>query len=559
MAGTDVKAMMNRGREFAGRLTPIQKIALGAAVVTLIAGAFVLTRTGSGPSMSPLYTDLESTDASALVDELNSRGVPYELTDAGHTVLVPKDQVYDLRIAMAGAGLPSSNQGYALLDNQGITTSEFRQRIDYQRALEGELANTLKAMDGVQAATVHLALPEESVFVDEPMDPTASVMISTKSSGSVSDDQVQAIVHLVSSAVKNMQPDDVTVIDANGTVLSAPGVSGGASGSNARTKEQTAYEQKVSAAIMAMLARTTGADKVAVTVTADLDLDERQSTSENYGAIGDDTSGGEVVSEKTNVEIYGPDAANGTTGILGPDGATITSTVPTSVSDGGYASADSDRAYAIDRVVEQVTDAPGEVNKLGVAVLLDEATVSEAQATQIEELVKTAAGIDPARGDIVTVTRLPFDTSAETEASEAAKQDAAAAAKTRMMELIRTLAVVFVIIIALVLAYRSTRKARKITATPIDIGEITASSGSGKSSGSLTPELVSSPGSGSVGAGDATPRAVGAGASHPNGLLLAMDKIDSPMAEIAEIAETRPEEVANVLRAWLNESKVGRR
>jgi flagellar M-ring protein FliF len=351
----------------------------------------------------------------------------------------------------------------------------------------------------------------------------------------------------------------VTVIDANGTVLSAPGVSGGASGSNARTKEQTAYEQKVSAAIMAMLARTTGADKVAVTVTADLDLDERQSTSENYGAIGDDTSGGEVVSEKTNVEIYGPDAANGTTGILGPDGATITSTVPTSVSDGGYASADSDRAYAIDRVVEQVTDAPGEVNKLGVAVLLDEATVSEAQATQIEELVKTAAGIDPARGDIVTVTRLPFDTSAETEASEAAKQDAAAAAKTRMMELIRTLAVVFVIIIALVLAYRSTRKARKITATPIDIGEITASSGSGKSSGSLTPELVSSPGSGSVGAGDATPRAVGAGASHPNGLLLAMDKIDSPMAEIAEIAETRPEEVANVLRAWLNESKVGRR
>ena len=147
MAGTDVKAMMNRGREFAGRLTPIQKIALGAAVVTLIAGAFVLTRTGSGPEMSALYTDLESTDASALVDELTTRGVPYELTDAGHTVLVPQDQVYDLRIAMAGAGLPSSNQGYALLDNQGITTSEFRQRIDYQRALEGELDMTLKAMD----------------------------------------------------------------------------------------------------------------------------------------------------------------------------------------------------------------------------------------------------------------------------------------------------------------------------------------------------------------------------------------------------------------------------
>lgn len=556
MAGTDVKALMGRGRDLAGRLTPIQKVALGAAVLTMVAGAFVLTRAGSAPAMTPLYTDLESTDASALVDELTTRGVAYELTDAGHTVLVPQDQVYDLRIAMAGAGLPSSNQGYALLDNQGITTSEFRQRIDYQRALEGELAMTLKAMDGVQAATVHLALPEESVFVDDPQDPTASVMISTKSAGAVSDDQVQAIVHLVSSAVKNMTPDDVTVIDANGTVLSAPGVSGGTGGSSARTKQQTAYEMKVSAAIMAMLARTTGADKVAVTVTADLDLDEKQSTMEDYGPIGTDESGGEVVAEKTNIEIYGDGAGKGTTGILGPDGATISSTVPTSVAAGGYASADTDKSYAVDRVVEQVTNAPGTVNKLGVAVLLDEASVTEAQAKQIEELVTTAAGIDPSRGDTVTITRLPFDTSAVTEATESAKAEVAAASKARMMELVRTLAVVFVIIIALVLAYRSTRKARKITATPIDIGEITTGKGKKDRGEALSPELVTA---GSGGQSEHTTRSVGSGMGGPNGLMMAMDKHDSPMAEINEIAETRPEEVANVLRAWLAEAKAGRR
>lgn len=556
MAGTDVKALMGRGRDLAGRLTPIQKVALGAAVLTMVAGAFVLTRAGSAPAMTPLYTDLESTDASALVDELTTRGVAYELTDAGHTVLVPQDQVYDLRIAMAGAGLPSSNQGYALLDNQGITTSEFRQRIDYQRALEGELAMTLKAMDGVQAATVHLALPEESVFVDDPQDPTASVMISTKSAGAVGDDQVQAIVHLVSSAVKNMTPDDVTVIDANGTVLSAPGVSGGTGGSSARTKQQTAYEMKVSAAIMAMLARTTGADKVAVTVTADLDLDEKQSTMEDYGPIGTDESGGEVVAEKTNIEIYGDGAGKGTTGILGPDGATISSTVPTSVAAGGYASADTDKSYAVDRVVEQVTNAPGTVNKLGVAVLLDEASVTEAQAKQIEELVTTAAGIDPSRGDTVTITRLPFDTSAVTEANESAKAEEAAASKARMMELVRTLAVVFVIIIALVLAYRSTRKARKITATPIDIGEITTGKGKKDRGEALSPELVTA---GSGGPSEHTTRSVGSGMGGPNGLMMAMDKHDSPMAEINEIAETRPEEVANVLRAWLAEAKAGRR
>ena len=151
-------------------------------------------------------------------------------------------------------------QGYALLDKQGITTSEFRQRIDYQRALEGELSKTLKAMDGVQSATVHLALPEESVFVDEPTNPTASVMISTQGTGGIGDDQVQAIVHLVASSVKNMQPDGR---DRHRRQRRRP-VGGRrerrwrrrrASG---RTKEQASYEQKVAASILAMLSRTTG-------------------------------------------------------------------------------------------------------------------------------------------------------------------------------------------------------------------------------------------------------------------------------------------------------------
>lgn len=548
-----MKAMMSRGREFAGRLTPLQKIALGAVTLTLVAGAFVLTKSGSTTQMSALYTDLDSSDASAVVDELTSRGVSYELTDAGHTVLVPKDQVYDLRVALAGAGLPASNEGYALLDSQGITTSEFRQRIDYQRALEGELATTLQAMDGVASASVHLALPEESVFVDEPADPTASVMIAAASTGGIDDDQVQAIVHLVSSSVKNMKPEDVTVIDADGVVLSAPGVTGSTSGSTARSKAETSFEQQMAAMLTATLARTTGADKVAVTVTADLDLDERQATSEDYGPIGDDPEGGETVSERCSAEVYGEGiGTDGSTGVLGPDGAVVAPTVPETVTAGGYQSADCEEQYAIDRVVEQTVTAPGTVQKMNVAVLVDEATVTEEQAAAIEELVTTAAGIDAARGDSVIVTRLPFDTSATEEATKLAAEETAAAAQARTMELIRTLAVAFVILIAVILAYRSTRKARKITATPIDIGEI-QSSGSGSGSGSrgevLTPELAA------VGGG-----AGGHGEARVNSLALALEtKNDSPMAEIAEIAETRPEEVANVLRAWLAESKQGRR
>lgn len=556
MAGTDMKALAARGKEFAGRLSPLQKIALGAVTLTLVAGAFVLTQSSSAPAMSALYTDLSGSDASSVVDELTSRGVQYQLTDAGHTVLVPKDQVYDLRVDLAGQGLPASNEGYALLDDQGITTSEFRQRIDYQRALEGELAKTLLAMDNIASASVHLALPEESVFVDQPADPTASVMVDPASTGGIDDDQVQAIIHLVSSSVKGMQPEDVTVIDANGAVLSAPGVTGSASGGTAKTKAETAYEQQVAAKVTAAIARVAGADKVSVSVAAELDLDQEQATSEDYGPVstadGAD-AGSEKVSENCAAEVYGEGVGtNGSTGVLGPDGAVVAPTVPSTVSAGGYQSANCDTAYAVDRTVTESVTAPGDVKRLSIAVLVDETAITEEQQAQIEAIVKAAAGVNDDRGDTVKVERMKFDTSATEEATKAAEAETAAAAQERTMELIRTLAVAFVILIAVILAYRSTRKARKITATPIDIGEIRSGSGGhGPDGEPLTPELASLPGAAAIGDG---------GGQRLNSLALAMEsKNDGPIAEIQEIAETRPEEVANVLRAWLAESKAGRR
>ncbi len=549
-----MKAMVSRGREFAGRLSPMQKIALGAVTLTLVAGAFVLTSSSGAPAMSALYTDLSGSDASAVVDELNTRGVQYDLTDAGHTVMVPKDQVYDLRVDLAGQGLPASNEGYALLDDQGITTSEFRQHIDYQRALEGELAKTLLAMDNIASASVHLALPEESVFVDQPADPTASVMIDPLSTSGVDDDQVQAIVHLVSSSVKGMQPEDVTVIDASGAVLSAPGVTG-SSGATAKVKAQTAYEQKVAGTITAALARVTGADKVSVSVAAELDMDEEQTTSEDYGTMttAAGATGSETVSESCSAEVYGEGVgADGSTGVLGPDGAVVAPTVPSTVSSGGYQSAECQTAYAVDRTVTEKVVAPGDVKRLTISVLVDETAITEEQVADIRTLVVNAAGIDESGPDSVEVIRLPFDTSATEEATKAAADETAAAAQQRTMELIRTLAVAFVILIAVILAYRSTRKARKITATPIDIGEIqSSSSGAHGSHGDvLTPELASIPGAGTLGDGH----------GRLNSLALAMEsKHEGPIAEIQEIAETRPEEVANVLRAWLAESKAGRR
>lgn len=542
----DFRSRITAGKELAARLSPMQKIALGAATLTVVAGAFVLTRSGGAGSMSALYTDLDAADASAVVDELAGRGVPYELTDSGHTVLVPQDQVYDLRVSLAGEGLPASNEGYALLDDQGLTTTEFQQRVGYQRALEGELNKTLRAMDGIQSASVHLAIPEESVFVDEPSSPTASVLVVGSSLGGITGDEVDAIVHLVSSSVRNMKPADVTVVDANGTVLSVDGATGGGtSGASGRTKVVSAFENELASSITALLSRTTGPNKVAVTVSADLDLDERQSTSEDFGQIeggigGDESGNGGVVSERTSSEIYGPGAEQQSTGVLGPDGATV-SDEQEPVAEGGYVKEDAERNYALDRVVEQTTRAPGAIRELNVAVLLDDQAVTEAQAVEIEKIVTAAAGIDPDRGDTVVVTRMPFDTSAQAEATELIAAEAAALEKSQQMELIRTGAVVFVVIIALLLGYRSARRARRVTVSPIDIGEITA----GARVSVPTPELV----------------AVGAPAPpQPSqaALLLAGDRNDDAMGEISQIAERRPEDVANILRTWLAESK-GRR
>jgi flagellar M-ring protein FliF len=568
----DIRGLLGRGKDLAGRLTPVQKIGLGAVVLTVIAGSLLLGRTATSTSMSPLYADLQSEDASAVVDALTSRHVAYSLTDAGHTVLVPTDQVYDLRVSLAGAGLPSSSQGYSLLDKQGITTSDYRQRIDYQRALEGELDKTLGAMDGIQSASVHLALPEESVFVDTPSNPTASVLLIGNSLDGINSDTVDAVVHLVASSVKNMKPADVTVIDSAGEVLSTAGADGqAASGSSGRNKAVSSFENSLGAELTSLLSRTTGAGKVAVSVSADLDLDQVQSTSEDYGPIGTD-GGTYVISEQVSNENYAGTAENGSTGILGPDGSTVTATsapaaattpvttipsttattipgattvttVPTVTTPtvtatgstattvpGAYGSSTGNRTYAIDRVVQQVTTAPGKIMQLHVAVLLDDKAVTADQATAIEQVVATAAGIDAARGDTVTVSRLPFDTSAQTEAATITKADKAAAAKDQMMQLIRTLAIVLVVIIALLLAARSARRARRLTATPINIGELAmARRGAISELASAMDEVEMMP--------------------------IIPDRNESTMGEIAAIADRRPEDVANVLRSWLADSQ----
>src|SRR5215218_803825 len=294
LAGT-----VERARATLSTISLGQKVVIGLLVAGLLLGGFFFYSWITTPTQAPLFSNLASTDASAIAEELNAEGVPYELTDGGATIMVAKDSVYDLRLSMSGKGLPAgSDTGYALLDQQGITTSEFQQQVTYQRALEGELSKTLEALDGVNSAVVHLAIPQEDVFATDQSDPTASVLLDLKPGSKLSGEQVQAVTNLVSSSIEGMTPEEVTVADSSGAVLSAAGEGVTAGAGDAQAQAEQDEEARLAANAQAILDRVAGPGNAVVTVRADLNFDKVDTTAESY----DYTAGTPALSESTTTE-----------------------------------------------------------------------------------------------------------------------------------------------------------------------------------------------------------------------------------------------------------------
>jgi flagellar M-ring protein FliF len=382
-------------------------VAAGAVVVLVLAVSYVR---GNGP-YAPLYTDLAADDVGVVTKKLTERGVPYRLTGGGGTVEVPAGDVYQLRADLAEVALPSTSKvGYGVLDSQGMTASDFSQRVGFQRAMEGEMARTIEAIDGVEAATVHLALPKDEVFALDEGKASASVLVKT--SGTLAAEQVQAIVNIVASGIRGLSADRVSVADAEGRVLAAPGTGlAGASATGGRQADAlNSFESNLGSAIESLLTASLGPGKAKVRVAATLNFDQVSSTSETYeppvtlpGA-----TTGLSLNESTKRESYGG-AGGATAGQLGTEG--------TAEAGGGgangYTLDQRQVNYALNKVTETTNQAPGSVQRLSVAVLVDEQAVDEAAVAQIDTLVSAAAGIDPARGDAVVVTRMPFDSSVE--------------------------------------------------------------------------------------------------------------------------------------------------
>src|SRR3712207_1269620 len=283
-----------------------QKVVIGLLVAGLGLGGFFFYNWITTPTMAPLFSNLASSDASAIVEELNAAGVAYELADGGQTILVANEQVYDLRLSMSGKGLPAgSDTGYALLDEQGITTSEFQQQKTYQRAIEGELANTLESLEGVRQAVVHVALPEDEVFATDEADPTASVMLDLAPGTQLTGEQIQSVTNLVSSSIEGMSPEQVTVSDTSGQLLSAAGQGVTAAAGDARSQMETDYENRLAANAQEILDTVLGPGHARVSVRADVDMNRTEEASTVYGE-----SGAPPLSEQNTSEEYNGTGAN---------------------------------------------------------------------------------------------------------------------------------------------------------------------------------------------------------------------------------------------------------
>lgn len=510
---------------------------------------------------APLYTQLETADASALTQKLTEKGVRYRLSDGGSTIEVPADAVYQTRVDLAGVALPASGKvGYGVLDQQGLTTSEFGQRVGFQRAMEGELAKTIEAIDGVAAATVHLALPRDRVFATDDEQPSASVMVRTTTKSSLSAEQVDAIRNLVASGIEAMTPDRVSVADAKGHVLAAPGAGVTAGGSGSANEATTTYQNNVASAIEAMLTRSLGAGKAKVTVAADLDFDQRSSTKESYETpiTAPGTNSAMPRSESTKTETYGA-GGPATQGQLGAEGTPA----PAPGGSGDYSLNERQVDYAVGKTVETVNQAPGKVNRMSVAVLVDDKAVSPAELADLQQVVSAAAGIDPERGDTVVVSRQKFDTTVEKALAKElkAKPDATTGGLSPMIPL-AALALLMLVGLGFVVLQMRRRKAEiaELEQLALDAGFVAGMERNYETTSTLP--TVPADAAVDLRAVSGTPSPAAVAAAGPGAAVTGHTlerRREERRAVVSELIDNQPDEVAQLLRGWLGDRRAVKR
>lgn len=442
-------------------LSPVKLLALAATAIALIGFfAFLALRMGT-PMMAPLYSGLEMEDSAKIVEQLEKSAVPFELQAGGSQILVPSDQVLRLRMSMAQEGLPGSGSvvGYEIFDRSDkLGTSSFVHNINMLRALEGELARTITSFNNVEKARVHLVLPKRELFSREKQKPSASVALTLRGSNELSKGEINAIRNLVATAVPELEPGQITVVDSKGQML-ARGGDQEELGMLADTAAEyrVAYERRARDQVESMLEKILGFGRVRAEVTADINFDRVVTNSETFDPEGqvarsvqsteeNESSRERDTNENVSVGNQLPDADASNAGTTNESNRSLTDEITN---------------FEISKTVENHIRESGNVNRLSVAVLVDgiysrdaEGNMvyqprSEEELAKIATLVRSSVGYDESRGDIVEVVNMQFSERPDLEEVkgpwEWLKQDLQGIIQTLVIGMVAILAILLII------------------------------------------------------------------------------------------------------------------
>ena len=417
---------------------PAQRKAMLAGGIAAILAIFVaMLLWGREGDYRVLYTNLSDKDGGAILAQLQQMQVPYKHADGGAAILVPADKVHDVRLKLASAGLPKGSVvGFELMENQKFGVTQFQERLNFQRGLEGELTRSIQAIASVQSARVHLALPNQNGFFREQQKASASVVLTLYPGRTLDRGQLAGIVHLVSSSVPEMSPKAVSVVDQSGTLLSGPQEGTDQNGLDA---QQLQYVRQIEAnyaqRIRDILEPVIGKDNLRAQVTAEVDFSQVESTAEEYkpnqGATTTATVRSQQTSESNGQSTASPSGVPGAASNQPPTPATAPingASAPLQAANAttsGNSRRDAVTNYEVDKTVRVTRSATGTIRRLSAAVVLNHRTVTDAkgktvtQAIPQEELdkltslVRDSIGADDKRGDSIKVINTPFQTPKE--------------------------------------------------------------------------------------------------------------------------------------------------
>lgn len=537
---------------FVKTLGPARIAAMGAVTAALIGFfAFVILRV-TAPVMTPLFTDLSLEDSSAIIKDLERQSVPYEIKNDGAIILVPRDRVGRLRMKLAEGGLPKGGGiGYEIFDkSDALGTTSFVQNINHLRALEGELARTIRAIDRVQAARVHLVLPERPLFSRDKLEPSASIALKVR--GQLEAQQVRAIRHLVASAVNGLKPERVSVVDESGRLL-ADGAADDPYGTGATGDERKlAYERNLRDQVESIVSSVVGPGRARVQLTADFDFNRVTQTQDRY-----DPEGRVLRSSQTREE---------TSSTTDPQGQVSVATELPGGNQGQPGQGPRDQSkkteeinnYEITRITETKVIEGGRINRVSVAVLVDgvysrndkgELVYQERSKDELDRiaaLVRSTIGFDQKRGDQVEVVNLRF---AETQSIAMPEQTGwLGMLQFTKDDIMRAIELGVMLLLGLVVLLFVIRPLVRRIITPETIAALTGA----------TPETVPAL-PGGVPAGIPQSEEEAKAVSNHTSRMIDFAQVQGTVhaqsiQKVGELAERNPQETVSILRQWLHES-----